>query len=811
MKNFKLVHETPSHFILHNGVSHFHVAKNGIDAPTSDKIRSMCEGGNMDAGGSVPYRKPEKYAEGGKLDSNARAHIAPKNFALPEGRYPIEDENHARNALARVSQHGSTEEKAKVRAAVHKKYPGIEQQHLDDGGKVQTTPQQPITPGAQTFQDSLRKATHYQDGGAVYADPNKKSMLQQLQDDKNNHVTYPTSKPSTPTPPNYQDPEASESTTEGFEKSTLYHPQNKAMGGNILDPAQVTSTAKESQSEAIRRYADGNPATLADGGDVQNAAAITDQLHKQEGRVTQQDVDNAQKKYSGGQIHHNMGKNQVHLHFYDGASIPSPLDKQEGSIPHPGPSPTALDSYVKLADGGEPAPMTDSEKLEAAAQEVNQGLNSQDAMASSASPEVIPPSNASSLPPQSAPVIPQSSQISAAPQPSPRTPDQQPALLSDLDKSLEQEKRGIQDNATAQQHGYNQTAQAIKDNLFDQQMRNDSYNEESKKLTNQNQVLFDAVKDNKVDPDHFWNSKTTGGKIAATIGILLGGIGGGANGSNQNQALATLQNHIQQDIEAQKTDQSQKMNLYKMGLEKYRDAQSAHQFATLQSNALLQGTLQKIAAQTGSGQAQATAQQLIGQLGVQNAGIRSDLALKQAAMGAMNGPQQVPSGVDPNKLRLLVNAGVIPKEEVPAAMKEFGEYDKLSNHLDETDKIFRDANKDATLSERIAEGLPFGSHIPTFSGDTKQYLAETNLFLDKMTKDLTGRVTPQSMENLRHSIPVWGDDEEVKAKKLNDMKDIIRGAYDFPTLKTYRLLHPSDPVATSGATREKQFSEAPPK
>ncbi len=60
-----------------------------------------------------------------KLTTNARKHIAAKNFALPGGRYPIEDASHARNALARVAQHGTPEEKEKVRAAVHRKYPDM--------------------------------------------------------------------------------------------------------------------------------------------------------------------------------------------------------------------------------------------------------------------------------------------------------------------------------------------------------------------------------------------------------------------------------------------------------------------------------------------------------------------------------------------------------------------------------------------------------------------------------------------------------------------------------------------------------------
>jgi len=60
-----------------------------------------------------------------KLTAAGRKQIAPKNFALPGGRYPIHDKSHARNALSRVSQHGSQAEKAKVRAKVHAKYPDI--------------------------------------------------------------------------------------------------------------------------------------------------------------------------------------------------------------------------------------------------------------------------------------------------------------------------------------------------------------------------------------------------------------------------------------------------------------------------------------------------------------------------------------------------------------------------------------------------------------------------------------------------------------------------------------------------------------
>lgn len=55
-----------------------------------------------------------------------RSKMKPSSFAMPtEKRYPINDMAHARNAIARVGQHGSPAEKAKVYAAVKRKYPAL--------------------------------------------------------------------------------------------------------------------------------------------------------------------------------------------------------------------------------------------------------------------------------------------------------------------------------------------------------------------------------------------------------------------------------------------------------------------------------------------------------------------------------------------------------------------------------------------------------------------------------------------------------------------------------------------------------------
>jgi len=69
----------------------------------------------------------------GRLTYRHRQQLPDRDFAviLADGtrKYPIENANHARNALARVSRFGNPEEKAEVCRKVHARYPGIHEKH----------------------------------------------------------------------------------------------------------------------------------------------------------------------------------------------------------------------------------------------------------------------------------------------------------------------------------------------------------------------------------------------------------------------------------------------------------------------------------------------------------------------------------------------------------------------------------------------------------------------------------------------------------------------------------------------------------
>lgn len=70
-----------------------------------------------------------------KLSTKDRKALSKSSFAIPSKRaYPIEDEAHARDALARVSANGTPAEKQEVQAAVHSRFPSIDHgpTHLGD-------------------------------------------------------------------------------------------------------------------------------------------------------------------------------------------------------------------------------------------------------------------------------------------------------------------------------------------------------------------------------------------------------------------------------------------------------------------------------------------------------------------------------------------------------------------------------------------------------------------------------------------------------------------------------------------------------
>lgn len=87
-------------------------------------------------------------------------------------------------------------------------------------------------------------------------------------------------------------------------------------------------------------------------------------------------------------------------------------------------------------------------------------------------------------------------------------------------------------------------------------------------------ALMHQYMSKQLDPNHYWDSKSTGSKIAGGLGMILGGLGQGSTG--HNYAMETINNAINRDMEAQQNSQGQVLNLYKMNQQAYQDDNQAN-------------------------------------------------------------------------------------------------------------------------------------------------------------------------------------------------------------------------------------------
>ena len=108
--------------------------------------------------------------------------------------------------------------------------------------------------------------------------------------------------------------------------------------------------------------------------------------------------------------------------------------------------------------------------------------------------------------------------------------------------------------------------------------------------------LYKQLQNGKIDPNKYWNNMDTGSKVSAGLGLILGGIGGGLTGQG-NLAAQMIQSAVDRDIESQKNDQSNKMNLWKMNREQLGDDMSANLATRNQYLTMLKYKLDQTASQ----------------------------------------------------------------------------------------------------------------------------------------------------------------------------------------------------------------------
>lgn len=119
-----------------------------------------------------------------------------------------------------------------------------------------------------------------------------------------------------------------------------------------------------------------------------------------------------------------------------------------------------------------------------------------------------------------------------------KTKDAEILAAGELEKAAINEKAAKEDQARQEQLRINMAKAVLDADARDEQLRKHI------------QEQYAA----KIDPEHWWESKSTGGKVLAGIGMILGGLGGALQKTGRNPALELMNRAIDNDIASQKSN-----------------------------------------------------------------------------------------------------------------------------------------------------------------------------------------------------------------------------------------------------------------
>lgn len=345
--------------------------------------------------------------------------------------------------------------------------------------------------------------------------------------------------------------------------------------------------------------------------------------------------------------------------------------------------------------------------------------------------------------------------------PTPAKPlDQQPSVMG----GYKETEAGIYNTAKAEAAQAQVQAQQAKINAGAHQQLADEYHGNVKDINDEIDNTMQDIRDQHINPNHYLGSKDTGQKIATGIGLILGGMGAGLTGGS-NQALDFLNRNIDRDIEAQKANLGKSETLLSANMKRFQNATQATDMTRVIMTAHAADQMQQKALETQSPIIKARAQQMAGQLQMQNAPIIQQMAMRQMLLN----PNSNLQGQDPAKL--------VPYVVPPAHQaKAFSEIERAENTRKAASEILKNYDE-VTRQYQAAGGLGrvVGAIYHPRELDALQGL------LGSTVTDLTGSARQAEFENIKNSYhPRVTDTEHGAAVRRQGLVDYLNNKSSSP-------------------------------
>lgn len=277
-----------------------------------------------------------------------------------------------------------------------------------------------------------------------------------------------------------------------------------------------------------------------------------------------------------------------------------------------------------------------------------------------------------------------------------------------------------------------------------------------------NNVIKD-LKDQKIDPNHFWNERGTFGKASTAIGLILGGMGSGVTGG-PNPALQFLNQQIDRDIEGQRMQQGQKMNMLTALQHQLGNEHDAFTMAKAMQASVYASKLMEDAAKSKDAMAIPRAQAAVSQLEGTYGPALNQVALKQAVLKGMQTGQ-----VDPAK---AVNIMVPPAQQVKA-------FDEIKTY--ENQKVAVKNLQD--VMNKVAKLQSFESRVAT-PVQSKSQIDSLNTAIAGHVKEIFGRPSETEINLLnKNAINYLDKPETIATKTDNILKMVSQHNSSFPILR----------------------------
>jgi hypothetical protein len=381
--------------------------------------------------------------------------------------------------------------------------------------------------------------------------------------------------------------------------------------------------------------------------------------------------------------------------------------------------------------------------------------------------------------------LPQPEQATQGPAPASETPPAPatvpttpaaPNLVQQYQANQKLAEQGLRDQAAAQQQMAKEQ-QDIYGKVFkpeDVENLNKQLAEtqaKKAKLDQESEKLFNDSLNGTIDPNRLWNNKSTGSKVLATIGLILGGAGAHSYGG-RNIAAEALDNAINKDIESQKSAKENARSLFNLNRERYRDTVAAEQATYIHLNAAMQGQLAAAAARAQNPMIKAQLEQNLAALKDKSLIVGQELQQRQLALDVIKNPNVTPE----QKIRFGV-----PQAQQEFVYKELKDAQNLKDLHEEGMKVFDEVSKLNTLGNQL-------------SIDKKRQIEGIrDAFLDKLTKDVSGRVTPETVHLVQGVFSKPMNSEETVAKLRQNMHNFLLQKSAFPVLSGYNI-NPIDEI-----------------